>query len=144
MKSVLVFFALLISASAAYPQTAPDTSEYKLFRALAEQWRIYYNADDTLHLSELYTQDAEYVSGHVAGLVASGRDNVIRNFHKGISLGGHIDKVEVLLVNMSCDLATLFCRYEANNSGQKATGRNVLILKKVKGKWLIKLHMTVV
>jgi hypothetical protein len=45
---------------------------------------------------------------------------------------------------LSCDLATLLCRYEASNSGQKAVGRTLLVVKKSNNKWLITLHMTVV
>jgi hypothetical protein len=61
-----------------------------------------------------------------------------------MNAGGHIDGVEVLSSQVSCDLASLLCRYEATNSGQKVTGLNVILLKKVAGKWLILSHATVV
>jgi hypothetical protein len=52
--------------------------------------------------------------------------------------------VEILSMNVSCDLATLLCRYQATNSGVTVTGRNLLILKKIDDQWLIIIHMTVV
>lgn len=103
-----------------------------------------YNGPDATKLVPMYSEDAEYISSHVPGLVAHGRDRVIANFQKGMSQGWHIDAVQILLVNISCDIATLVCKYDANNSGQKVSGRNLLVLKKVNGKWLISTHMTVV
>jgi len=61
-----------------------------------------------------------------------------------MSGGGHIDSIEILSMNVSCELATLLCKYQATNSGQTVVGRNLLVLKKIEGKWLIVLHMTVV
>lgn len=66
------------------------------------------------------------------------------NFQQGIRFGGHLDSVAFFSVEMSCDLATLLCRYEATNSGQKAIGRNLLVIKRIGSQWLIVLHMTVV
>jgi hypothetical protein len=34
--------------------------------------------------------------------------------------------------------------YEATNNGQKVSGRNLIVLRKLGGKWLIVSHMTVV
>jgi len=95
-------------------------------------------------LIPLYSNEAEYVSSHVSGLVAKGRDQLIANFQNGMNSGGHIDSVEILSMNISCELATLFCKYQATNSGQTVIGRNLLVLKKMNNVWLIILHMTVV
>lgn len=92
----------------------------------------------------MYAEDAEYLSGHLDRLVARGRDRVIANFQKGMDMGGHLDAVEVFSVNLPCELATLMCRYQATNSGQKVTGRTLLVAKKVKGTWLIVTRGTVV
>jgi hypothetical protein len=59
-------------------------------------------------------------------------------------MGGHIDSVSILSIQLSCDLATLLCEYEASSSGRKAVGRNLLVAKKVGSGWLIVLHITVV
>ena len=103
-----------------------------------------YNSNDSTTLAALCNPDAEYISSHVQGLVASARDRVIANFQMGIKSGGHIDSVSVLSIQSSCGRATLLCKYEATNSGQKAIGRTLLLLKKLNGRWLIRIHMTVV
>jgi hypothetical protein len=69
---------------------------------------------------------------------------LIANFQVGMSGGGHIDSIEILDAQVSCNLATLLCKYHATNSGVEAIGRNLLALKKINGIWRIYLHMTVV
>jgi ketosteroid isomerase-like protein len=159
MRSLLLFISFITFVPFGMAQTAPhpelrhandDTTAVspavliERFNTLAQLWRKAYNAGDSTTLSVMYTPDAQYISGHVQGLVANGRDRVIANFQNGVRLGGHIDSVSVLSVHASCDLATLLCRYEATNSGQKAVGRNLLVVKKIGNTWLIVLHMTVV
>lgn len=124
--------------------TNDASSDEVLLRRLAQEWRDIYNGTDAGRFEPLYAADAEYISGHVEGLVARGRERVIANFQRGMNLGGHLDSVEVLSVNISCDLATLVCRYQATNSGQTVTGRNLLVVKRINGQWLIVTHMTVV
>lgn len=114
------------------------------FRLLAEAWRTAYNSADSAGLASMYAPEAQYVSGHVAGLVAEGRDRVVSNFLRGIRMGGHIDSLQVLSVQVSGDLAVVYCRYAANNAGQQANGRNVLVVRRIGERWLINLHMTVV
>jgi ketosteroid isomerase-like protein len=121
----------------------PD-STHSEFDQIAATWLAAYNGPDGNALSPLYSVDAQYISAHVPGLVANGRDNVIANFQKGMSSGGHLESLEVLAINHSCDVATVLCQYNANNGGQRVSGRTLLILKKIGGKWLIALHMTVV
>ncbi|HCV42559.1 MAG TPA: hypothetical protein DGH68_03675 [Bacteroidetes bacterium] len=77
---------------------------------IASQWLRAYNGTDAQELAPMYTQDAQYISSHVAGLVANGRDRLIANFQTGMSSGGHIDSIQVLSINVSCDLATVLCR----------------------------------
>jgi ketosteroid isomerase-like protein len=114
------------------------------FKVLAQRWLQAYNSNDSTTLASLYTTDAQYISPHVNGLVAQGRDRLIANFRNGIRMGGHIDSLSILEIQTSCDLATLLCKYEATNSGQKAVGRNMLVLKRIGSQWVIVLHMTVV
>lgn len=114
------------------------------FKNLAEEWREAYNSKDAANLSPLYAQDAQYISAHVDGYIANGHDAVIENFRKGMNRGGYIDSVELLSLNSSCDIATVVSRYRATDGSQKADGRNLLVWKKIDGKWLIITHMTVV
>jgi len=140
----LFFTCFAIAQEKVSPQFSSQDSTHAEFRLVAEQWRLAYNGMDAAKLAPFYAEDAQYISSHVAGLVASGRDRLIANFQKGMSGGGHLDTLEVLSVNVSCELASVLCKYDATNSGQKMSGRNLLILKKISGKWLIVLHMTVV
>lgn len=133
---------ILLESSISKPDSTNKVTEY--FNNLAQIWMRAYNNNDSTTLAALYTPDADYISSHVQGLVAHGRDHVIANFQRGIESGGYIDSISVLSVQLSCDLATLLCRYEATNSGQKAVGRNLLVVRKVNGRWLIRLHITVV
>ena len=114
------------------------------FTALARTWMRAYNSGDSATLEAMYVPDADYISGHVRGLVAKGRARLIANFQDGVRMGGHIDSLTILSIHADCDLATLLCEYQATNSGQKAAGRTLLVMKKIAEKWRIVLHMTVV
>jgi ketosteroid isomerase-like protein len=140
-------FVVLIITSSLSAQSVNSTDSIKLLQEFMRQtvkWQEAYNSKDAQNLSPLYSEDAQYISSHVGGLVANGRQNLIAYFQKGIDMGGHIDTVQVLLMNVSCDLATLLCKYQATNNGEVAIGRNLLVLRKINESWLIVLHMTVV
>jgi ketosteroid isomerase-like protein len=138
----LSFFS--ISLSAQTTETSDKKQLIREFQSETEKWKDAYNSKDAQNLVPLYTEDAQYISSHVAGLVASDREKLITNFQNGMNMGGHIDSVEILTMNVSCDLATLLCKYQATNNGVTVVGRNILVMKKINGKWLINLHMTVV
>ena len=150
MRTLKIFFILIITSVATitlYAQSENDTISTTLlheFQLSTEKWRLAYNSKDAQNLVPLYTDNADYISSHVAGLEANGRDRLIANFQNGMNMGGHIDSVEILKMNVSCDIATLLCKYTATNSGVTVVGRNLLVMKKIKGIWLIVLHMTVV
>lgn len=103
-----------------------------------------YNSNDADALAAFYAEDASYVSPHVPDLMIRGRDRIRENWQRGMAMGGHIDTVEVLSVGMSGDLAYIVSRYEATNAGVKAHGRNVLVLSRINGTWLIETHASVV
>ena len=150
MKSIayimLVFCISVISFGQQKEPTSegyPDSAHID-YGQIAERWVAAYNGTDANELAPLYSEDAQYISGHVAGLVADGRDRLIANFREGMNMGGHLDRLEILSITHSCDLATVLCKYDANNNGQKVSGRTLLILKKINNRWLITLHMTVI
>ncbi len=147
LKLFTVYLLALIWTFNAQAQVRTESNDQTLlaeFKTNTEKWKEAYNSRNAQNLVPLYTEDAKYISSHVAGLEAIGREKLIANFQNGMNMGGHIDSVEILFVNVSCDLATLVCKYQANNSGQIAVGRNLLVLKNINGKWLIAIHMTVV
>lgn len=146
-NSFIAFFAALFLITNSQAQLTENSDSSALLLKLqnqTEKWKDAYNSKDAQNLVRLYSEDARYISSHVPGLEATGREKLIANFQKGMNMGGHIDKVEILSMNLSCDLATLLCQYQATNSGQTVTGRNLLVLKMVNGTWLIAIHMTVV
>lgn len=146
MKNLLVIFSLFLITITTNGQTQISVTDkqFAVFQQNVEKWKTAYNSGDAQNLVALYTEDATYSSSHVPGLEAIGRENLIANFQKGISMSGHIDKIEILTANVSGKMASLYCRYQATNSGVTVIGRNLLVLRKVKGEWLIFSHMTVV
>ncbi len=114
------------------------------FSNRTNEWINAYNSMDANNLIPLYSEDAIYVSSHVNGLELDGRNNVIAYFQNGINGGGHIDNIEILSMNFSCEIVTLLCKYQATNSDVTVMGRNLLVMKKIDGKWLIAVHMTVI
>jgi ketosteroid isomerase-like protein len=146
MKNLLFLFSLILNTLNIQAQTQISTTDkqFATFQQNVEKWKDAYNSSDAQNLVALYAEDATYSSSHVPGLEAIGRDKLIANFQKGMKMGGHIDKIEILTANVSGKMASLYCLYQATNSGVTVTGRNLLVLRKVNGKWLIFSHMTVV
>ena len=147
LKSFAVFLLAVILMFNVQAQVKTESDNGALlaeFKTTTEKWKDVYNSKNAQNLVPLYTEDARYISSHVSGLEAIGRDKLIANFQNGMNMGGHIDIIEILSMNISCDLATLVCKYQANNSGQIVEGRNLLVLRHINGKWLIAIHMTVV
>ncbi|MBN1406920.1 MAG: DUF4440 domain-containing protein [Calditrichaceae bacterium] len=148
MKRIYILSATLLLASLVFANDnkfpgVPDSLSAG-FNYSVKRWQAAYNSGDAKQLIPLYAEDAVYMSSHVIGLVANGRDRIVEYFQSGISMGGHIDTIELLSITCSCELAVLVCRYEATNAGEKAIGRNMLALRKINGTWLIIKHMTVV
>jgi ketosteroid isomerase-like protein len=143
--TTLVHFILLLTSYSIFAQGKADTLSLKAeFSYQTNEWIQAYNSKDANNLTTLYTEDAIYISSHVNGLELNGRNNVLSYFQNGINGGGRIDTIEILSFNFSNNLATLLCKYQATNSGVTVSGRNLLVMKKINGKWLIAVHMTVV
>lgn len=121
-----------------------SSSLFSEFERLAEVWKQAYNSKDAANLSPLYADDAQYISAHVDGYIADGHDAVLKNFQKGMDGGGYINSVEILSINSSGDIATVVSRYRGIAGGQAVDGRNLLVCKRIDGRWLIITHMTVV
>jgi ketosteroid isomerase-like protein len=143
--SIIFIFTLIVPALNAQQLSQQDSLRLiNVFKAKTTQWKEAYNSKNANNLIPLYSSDAQYISSHVSGLVADGRKKLIDNFQNGMNMGGLIDSVEIIKMEVSCNLATLLCKYQATNSGVTVIGRNLLILKKINNDWFIVLHMTVV
>jgi ketosteroid isomerase-like protein len=146
-ESLLFMMVIPLMTTALYSQSIPGKADEELlkeFQLQTEKWKEAYNSQDAQNLVPLYWEDALYISSHVKGLEARGRERVIANFQNGMDMGGYIDAVEILTMQISCDLATLHCQYQATNNGVCVLGRNLLVMRKINGVWQIILHMTVV
>ena len=138
---------LAVTGSAFAQQDAKSDSSKKYlpeFQALAEQWKNAYNSKDSKNLIPLYAERAQYISAHVDAYIADGRDRIIANFQKGMTGGGYVDSLGILSIDSSCDVMTAVTRYDATNSGHKVSGRNLIVWKKIDGRWQIIRHMTAV
>ena len=122
-------------------QTHVAHSTEQALLKVAEEWRAAYNAKDAAAVASLYAPDAYYVSAHV---VAHGRPEIQAYFQRGIHAGGSIDAIRILSSGQSGDLAYWVGTYEATNAGHKVRGRNVVALRKVRAKWLMVAHQSVV
>lgn len=114
------------------------------FDILAEQWRTAYNSKDAKNFVPLYGDHAQYLSAHVPGYVAHGREAILANFQRGMNQGGFIDSIRIQSIEISCDLATVVSSYFASNSGKQVQGRNLLVSKYINDRWEIIFHMTIV
>jgi ketosteroid isomerase-like protein len=149
IRQILCVIAILTCSSLNSTAVQAHENEYpkKLqheFELRTNQWKEAYNSGDAQNLVALYSQDAIYISSHVKGLEARGRDQLIAYFQQGMSGGGHVDAIEILTMEASGGLATLLCKYQATNSGVTVVGRNLLVMKNINGNWVVVVHMTVV
>jgi len=134
---------LLLAATAAYPQSSTSTDEQQI-RQVPQLWMDAYNHNQAGKAAALYADDAYYVSQHVRSGIIQGREAIKANIQRGIDGGGHVDSIEILTAFIEGDLAYSVGTYHATNAGQKVTGRNIVVMKKIGGKWLIVAHTSVV
>ena len=146
MILLLLAFGISMTISAQTGNTSGDFHDDNLtaLTTLANTWKDAYNAKDTAKIASLYTPDAIYCSAHVPVLVASGRDQIRDYLYGGMIGGGHVDSIIILSYDISQDLGTVFCEYNATNSGKTVNGRNLIVVKRVDGKWFFNKHITVV
>ena len=145
-RILLTLLALLTLSLISRAQEAEDSSSVSIreLRRTTGEWVNAYNTKDLQKLGSFYTEDADYVSPHVEGLMIHGREQILRNFERGITGGGHVDSVVVQRSGSSCDLAYLVCAYHATNRGVAVHGKNVLVMKRVETRWLILTHASIV
>jgi uncharacterized protein (TIGR02246 family) len=136
----LCLFVVALFSITAFAQT----SDEQQVRQISQSWMESYNRKDAAATAALYASDAYYVSQHVRGGIIQGHDALQANIQRGIDGGGHIDSVEILTLAISGDMAYSVGTYHATNAGQKVTGRNIVVCRKVDGKWLIIAHTSVV
>ncbi|HTP12234.1 MAG TPA: DUF4440 domain-containing protein [Bacteroidota bacterium] len=145
MKRLSILLLLVTSVSAQQKFASPSQSaDEQQIRRIAEEWKDTYNRNDAAAGAALYAEDGYYVSQHLTTGIIQGRDAIRANIQRGIDSGGHVDSIEVLRLEIKGDFAYEVGTYQATNAGQKVTGRNILVFKKINGTWLIVAHTSVV
>jgi uncharacterized protein (TIGR02246 family) len=113
-------------------------------RHIADEWKRGYNRGDAARVAALYKEDATYLTQHFAGGIVHGRARIQAYVQRGVDAKYKVDTIEVLSTSCSGNMAYTIARYESTNAGQKAYGVNLLVLQKIKGKWLIVAHESAV
>jgi uncharacterized protein (TIGR02246 family) len=128
----------------AIPQNSCSSPDETALRQISEQWKYSYNNGNAAKVASLYTEGAYYLTQHfVAGFVHP-RSQIQAYVQRGVDARYHIVTIDVVRVDCSGDLAYTVARYEATNAGQRAFGVNLVVLKRVQGKWLIVAHESAV
>jgi uncharacterized protein (TIGR02246 family) len=139
LKAV-IFMLMFCTATAYSQQECKNAAEDMALRQIADTWKDAYNAGDSSKVAELYTQDAYHLTQHFVTGIVQGRANIQAYVRKGTDAHYHVDKIEVIKTACAGDFAYAISRYESTNAGQKAFGVNLLVLRKIKGKWQIVAH----
>ncbi|MBZ5548815.1 MAG: DUF4440 domain-containing protein [Acidobacteriia bacterium] len=126
------------------PQNSCSSADERALRQISEQWKEGYNHGNAAQVAALYTEDAYYLTQHfVAGFVHP-RSQIQAYVQRGVDARYHIDTIEVVRLECAGDFAYTVTRYESTNAGQKAFGVNLVVLKRIQGKWLIVAHESAV
>lgn len=151
MKLLTVFALMLIStcAIAADPHADPVpttrcsvAADDRAIRAIADEMKKAYNTGHPEEIAALYAPDAYYLTQHYSTGILHGRDEVHAYMKGGTDAGYKIDKIETYSTFCSGKLAYSIGRYYSTNGEQKAFGGITVVLRKIKGKWLIVAHQT--
>lgn len=154
MNKALVFLVLLLP-SLAYAQqkvelaAAPKprcgtAADDDALRQVAQRWKEGYNRGDAESVGALYAEDAYYLTQHYAAGILHGRAAITAYVKHGVDAHYQVESIQLLSLDCSGDLAYTITRYESENAGQKAFGHNIVVLKKLNGKWLIVAHESAV
>lgn len=148
-----LFLSVILLGSAAFAQNkeaaasaepVPNhcsvASDDQAVRQIAQDFKNGYNAGDAAKVAALYIEDATYMTQHYVTGFVQGRARIQAYVQKGVDAKYKIESIEVLSSGCSRDMAYAIARYQAINNGEKAFGVNLLVLRKIKGKWMIVAH----
>jgi uncharacterized protein (TIGR02246 family) len=137
-----LFCAASVSAQA-LPEPANQCGDPAVKSAIvriADDWKAGYNAGDPEKVAVLYAEDATYLTQHFATGIVHGRAAIRAYVKKGTDAKYKIDSLTVLTSGCASDFAWAITRYESTNGVQKAFGVNLVLMRKINGKWLIVAH----
>jgi ketosteroid isomerase-like protein len=148
MRMIRLFCILIIVGVYANPQAMParkathscSARDQAALREIPEMWKDDYNQGEAAKVAALYTDDAYYLTQHFVTGVVHGRAAIQAYVQRGVSAGYRIDAIDIWSMDCSGDLAYTVGRYESTNAGQKAFGVNLVVLRKMAGRWKIVAH----
>lgn len=129
-----------VQSAAMAPRACADASDATAIRQIAEQWKNAYNSGDAAGVASLYAENADYLTQHFITGIIHGRAAIHAYVQRGVDAHYHIDSIRIISMGCSGDIAYTVGRYESTNAGQKAMGVNLVVVRKINGRWLIVAH----
>jgi uncharacterized protein (TIGR02246 family) len=131
-------------SAGAIQQNSCRSDDESALRQISEQWKDGYNNGNAAKVASLYTEDAYYLTQHFAAGFVHPRSQIQAYVQRGVDARYHIDTIDIARLECAGDFAYTIARYESTNAGQKSFGVNLVVLKKIMGKWLIVAHESAV
>ena len=103
-------------------------------------WKDAYNEGNPNRVAALYSADATYLTQHFATGIVHGRPAIAAYVKRGTDAKYRIDSIKVLASDCSRNFAYAITRYDAMNGKERTFGVNLVVLRKIKGEWLIVAH----
>ena len=126
------------------PQQCGIPSVQTAIEKVAQDWKEGYNSDNPEAVAALYAEDATYLTQHFATGIVHGRRAIQAYVKQGTDAKYKIDSLRLLASGCSRDFAYAITRYESTNAGESVFGVNLVLLRKIKGRWLIVAHESAV
>ena len=153
MKKIL-FFSVALICAVARSQERPanarpvavaqngctNAADVNAIRRIPVLWKNNYNNGNAAGVASLYTENADYLTQHFISGIVHGRAAIQAYVQLGVDARYHIDSIQILSMGCSGNIAYTVGRYEATNGRQKAMGVNLVVLRKIKTRWLIVAH----
>jgi uncharacterized protein (TIGR02246 family) len=142
---------LLLLAPLAFGQSFPERRQQcgipsveSAIQKIAQDWKEGYNSENPAAVAALYAEDATYLTQHFATGIVHGRRAIQAYVKVGTDAKYKIESLRVLASGCSRDFAYAITRYDSINAGQSGFGVNLVLLRKIEGKWLIVAHESAV
>jgi uncharacterized protein (TIGR02246 family) len=153
----IAFFSILLCSAALFSQEQPAKelavvsgphcsipADDAALNQISKDWKEGYNSGNAAKVAALYADDAYYLTQHFATGILHGRAAMQAYVQRGVDAHYQVDKIDVVMTECNGDMAYTVARYESTNAGQKAFGVNLVVLRKIAGKWLIVAHESAV
>ena len=143
MKLALLLLIAPLALGQALPEHRNRCSVPAIEKAIqeaAQEWKDGYNSGNPDAVAALYAEDATYLTQHFATGIVHGRPAIRAYVKRGTDAKYRIDSITVLATDCSRHFAYAITRYHSTNAAQSAFGLNLVVMRKIKDKWLIVAH----